>query len=71
MWCLQRLEKELEVLEELKAKREAAEGAKRVMEPVATRKLRKELQKVSTSNQKLGSCPEMLAKGYTSLKLKR
>ncbi|KAK9907695.1 hypothetical protein WJX75_008271 [Coccomyxa subellipsoidea] len=41
----QRVEKEMELLEEQRTKRKAAAGANSVMEPIAKRKLRKELQK--------------------------
>ncbi|BDA50839.1 DnaJ homolog subfamily C member 11 [Coccomyxa sp. Obi] len=41
----QRLEKEMELLEDQRTRRAAAAGACRVMEPVAKRKLRKEIQK--------------------------
>lgn len=46
-WVVQRVEKEMELLEEQRTKREAAAGANSVMEPIAKRKLRKELQKVT------------------------
>jgi hypothetical protein len=47
---LQRLEKERELMEEQRVRREAAAGANCVMEPVARRKLRKEVQKVRRIN---------------------
>lgn len=47
--ALQRLEKEKEFTEEQTARRDAAAGANRVMEPVAKRKLRKEIQKVQST----------------------
>jgi hypothetical protein len=64
VWCaavseqlhvaVQRLEREVERLAELREKREAAAGASAVMAPIASRKLRKEAQQVRALHSAAG-----------------
>ncbi len=52
----------MELLEQQRTKREAAAGANSVMEPIAKRKLRKELQKVRAGHLRFlqdSKCTEM------------